>query len=197
VPSPTPRRIVDLAGSAIWLAGVGTVFTIVALAFLATPAALASIAAVAGLAAAHLTYDIRLIRTIRRFGPLPPENEDERTVSRRFKIVVIIEVAAIVAANIICTVLRLYEFITPIDVFIVGLHFLPLAWLFKAPRHYVLGAAFCAIVVAVVLLVPRTATIHHAPAWFVWISLGCGAVAIASGLGNTREAIRELQTLRT
>jgi hypothetical protein len=101
-----------------------------------------------------------------------------------------------VIANVVCSVLRQYDWITPIVVFIVGVHFFPLGVIFRNSRSHIMAALFCLVVVLTVILVPRAARYDGMPAWFVWISLGCGPAAIWCGWGNTLHARRDLRELR-
>ena len=147
---------------------------------------------VAAALAAIVSADIGIIRRVRRLAvPLPPASADEANRAKRFRWVVVAEVVAIGAGNLILAVTKQYDFMTPFDVFVVGLHFFPLAAVFHAPRHYITGAVFCVVVALTVLLVPSSARLGSAPTWFVLISLGCGPTALLSAVGNAAEAAKE------
>jgi hypothetical protein len=187
----SPRRTIELAGSSIWMASTGALFTILALAFIATPAAIVGILVVAAALAAILSADIRVIRRTRRLVvPLPAPSLDEASRLKRFRWVFAAEAVAMCAGAVIFGITKHYDFITPFAVFVVGLHFFPLAAMFDAPRHYVTGAVFCGAVAATVFLVPASARIGSAPTWFVMISLCCGPTALLSAVGSAAEAAK-------
>jgi hypothetical protein len=168
--TPTsPRRTIGLAGSSIWLASVGALFPLIALALVGTPIAWLAFAGVLLVVLGVVIVDVTIIREVRRtVVPLPPNGPIEMTMLRRFKYVVIGEIAAFWIVNTIL--------------------FLPLAWVFRRPHYYALGIAFCAVVVTTMALVPANAHIGLASAWFAWIGFGCGPAAILCGIANTREA---------
>jgi hypothetical protein len=188
--TPTsPRRTIGLAGSSIWLASVGALFPLIALALIGTPLAWLVFAVAVLVVLGLVLVDVSIIREVRRaVAPLPPNGPVEMTMLRRFKYVVIGEIAAFWIVNTILSVLRQHDLMTPADVLIVGVHFLPLAWVFRRPHYYALGIAFCAVVVTTMSLVPATAHIGKASAWFAWIGFGCGPAAILCGIANTYEA---------
>ena len=160
MPPMSPHRILWLAISSIWLAGVGSLFLTIALANVATTPALAMIGAVVVVFGVLLSSDIAAIRQIRRMAnPFPPESEEERLEGR--------------------------------------VHWFPFAVILRLPRHHLLAALFCLVVIVTVVLVPETARVGYAPAWFVWIALGCGPVAIWAGWTNTNEAQRSLHEVQT
>jgi hypothetical protein len=192
----SPHRVMGLAGAAIWLGGIGAFFASLALVFVRTPVArLGILIVVAGLAAL-VTADVALIRRTRSLGiPEAPRTPKVQAMLRWFKWVVIGEIAAILIVNTICSSLGYYDIISPLDVLIVGLHLFPLAWIFRVPRYYTMGALFCGVVIATLLLVAGTTRIGPVSAWFVVVSLGCGPVAMWTALGNTLEAARDLRGL--
>ena len=74
------------------------------------------------------------------------------------------------------------------NLLIVGVHFFPLARLFKVPRYTVLGAVFCIVPASILIGVPSSAQIGDADAWFVLPTAICGAAAIAVAWAGVREA---------
>jgi hypothetical protein len=67
-----------------------------------------------------------------------PEN---KKAERIFNAVNAIQWSLVFVASIVLIILRHPEWIIPSIIFIVGIHFFPLAVAFKVPRHYATGAA--------------------------------------------------------
>ena len=106
---------------------------------------------------------------------------------RRFVPVVVAEVTAIMVVNGICAATQHLELLVPLDLLIVGLHFLPLAWIFGVPRYYWTGGLFCLATALTLVLVPVHTLVGSAAAWFVIPTFGCSAVAWATAAFNLRE----------
>lgn len=49
-----------------------------------------------------------------------------------------------------------------LNLVIIGLHFLPLAWLFDVPRYYAMGLLFCAIPIVTLWALPANTMIGSA-----------------------------------
>ncbi len=111
---------------------------------------------------------------------------------RRFIRVVIVEVIAIMAGNAACAVTQRLEFIVPLDLLIAGIHFLPLAWIFRVPRYYALGGLFCVVSGLTPLLIPAGTHVGYTGAWYVVPSFGCAVVASVTAAFDLREAWRSV-----
>jgi hypothetical protein len=66
---------------------------------------------------------------------------------------------------------------------IVGIHFFPLAWLFRFGAHYVTGALLCLVGLAALLVVPVTATLGGREIMARALVAGGGCAAILWGTG--------------
>ncbi len=115
---------------------------------------------------------------------------------RPFLMVVGAEVVAFGVVNSICAATQHLDLIVPLDVLIVGVHFLPLARIFSVPRYYWLGLLFCGVVLAVLLLTSGSTQVGQAGARFVLPALGCAPVTFAVSVGNLREAKRGVMQWR-
>jgi hypothetical protein len=73
-----------------------------------------------------------------------PETNERRAVDRRFVLVNLVEFVAIVLAIVAANVLHVPERIPGLVAILVGLHFLPLASLFRVSAYYFTGIAMCA-----------------------------------------------------
>jgi len=98
--------------------------------------------------------------------------------------------------NYVCVATGRIELIVPLDIAIVGLHFLPLAWLFLVPRYYATGLLFCGVSALVLLLVPARAQVGHAIGWFVLPSLGFAPIAWLTAVANLWEAEQFVRNYR-
>jgi hypothetical protein len=86
------------------------------------------------------------------------------------------EALFIALASIILSANGLDDFIVPVIALIVGLHFLPLAWLFDVSIYYVTGALISLVAIITVLAIPRTATVNGAPLWVIVPATGSAVV---------------------
>lgn len=86
-----------------------------------------------------------------------------------------------------CVIRGQWALIAPVDLIIIGLHFLPLARLFDVPRYDVAGILFCAIPVVTMLAVPADGHVGQALSWLVIPSVGCAAVASFTAWAGLRE----------
>ena len=178
-----------MAGAAIWLVAISTAFTVLSLTMIGTPAAQLALASVVIAAILHLVIGAGMIRAILRSpGAIPPRTTEDRVMLRRFVPVVIAEVIAIMVVNGICAVTQHLELLVPLDLLIVGIHFLPLARIFRVPRYYAMGGLFALVAVLTLVLVPAHTQVGAAAAWFVIPTLGCSAVAWTTAAFNLREA---------
>lgn len=73
----------------------------------------------------------------------PNDSEDWRKINRKFSLVFGLEGLAILIASVICNMINHFELFFPIMVIIVGIHFFPLAQLFKEKFYIGIGAALC------------------------------------------------------
>jgi hypothetical protein len=180
--------MIGMAGGTLWLIVASMGFAIGSLLWIGTPVARGALAAVVGLAALLIGVSIRAMYVARRMADDSlARTDDRRTLMRRFVLIVVAEVLGIMVVNGLCTLYRRYDLMAPLDVTIVGLHFIALARLFRVPRYTVMGWLFCAIPVAVMISVPEQTLIGRAPAWFVVPSLLCAAIVWLTAAGNLRE----------
>jgi hypothetical protein len=181
-------RMIGMAGGTLWLIVASMGFATGSLLWIGTPMARGALAAVVGLAALLLGVSMRAIRTARRMVDDPPARTDERrTLMRRFTFIVVAEVVGIMVVNGLCSFYRRYGLMAPLDVIVVGLHFVALARLFQVPRYTVMGWLFCAIPIAAMIAVPEQTLIGRAPAWFVVPSLLSAFVVWLAAAANLRE----------
>lgn len=187
------RRMIGLAGAALWLVAIGTAFTIVSLALIGTSAARFALAGVSIAVIIFLAIGIGVLRAVLRSPNASALTAEGQVMARRFKWVVIGEVAAIMIVNGIASAMQYFQLIAPLDILIVGIHFFPLASLFRVPRYYWMGGLFCAVTVLTLVLVPAHAQVGAADAWLVWPTFGCSLVAWVTAGFNLREVRQSLR----
>jgi hypothetical protein len=85
--------------------------------------------------------------------------------------------------------------IPALAVAVVGLHFLPLARIFRVPRYYPLGVCFCVAAVITLFAIPANEMVGHARLWWVYPSLGTVPIVGMVAWGNLHEAIKALDAL--
>ena len=185
--------MLGLAGAAIWMVAISTAFTVLALITIGAPVPRLVLASVVIAAILFLVTGVGVIRAILRSpGAIPPRTTDDRTMLRRFAVVGAAEVLAIMVVNGICAVTQHLELLVPLDLLIVGIHFLPLARVFRVPRYYFMGGLFALVPLLTVVLIPVHAQVGAADAWFVIPTFGCSAVAWVTSAFNLREAATSL-----
>lgn len=178
------KRITGLAGAAIWLA-IGSSFSFVmSSTVLRQPYSTIGIAGAAAIGAILIAEAVDAIRAGLRL-PLSPRTPEDFRILRRFLGVFGAEIAAFVV------VYRSVppggvEFFAALNVAIVGLHFLPLAHVFRVPRYYLLGSLFCGVAVVTAALVVTGTARGDVPFILPGLLLPPGTWAIAAA--NTREA---------
>ncbi|MDQ6787377.1 MAG: hypothetical protein M3033_11280 [Acidobacteriota bacterium] len=116
---------------------------------------------------------------------------------RMFIIVNVIQgIAMFVAANVLIN-LKMAEYVAPVIALIVGLHFIPLAFSMRVPRHLVLAGLMCLLALVTMLAVPmyaagRDSTAQSVFLWGIVVGLG-SCVILWSGailrLWSVRKAI--------
>ena len=193
----TKRRIIGMAGGTLWLIAVSAGFAILSLVWMGTPMAKAALVGVVGLVMLLLGINVRAMRAARGIpGALPPRTAEERAIIRNFGYIILAEVVGLAAVNSLCQIYNQYGLMAPLDLIIVGLHFVALARLFQVPRYSVMGWLFCVVPIATMLALPERAQVGHAPAWFVIPSLLCALVVWLTAVANLREIFRLVREQR-
>jgi len=151
------RSVEALRGRAtgvLFLSGFGGLWFLLGLAAsqrLSLPTACALAAGLAALVAGAV-----LLR--RRSAALPPSTldpEEQRRAGRTFGRVNAVQWAAIVLIAVVLGRLHLDAYTPAAVTVVVGMHFFPLARLFRSPQHHVTGAALVLWGAVCLLLVPR------------------------------------------
>lgn len=182
-------RSIGLAGGALWMIAISLVFVTWSLLAIGTPIAtqvlIGTFVLLGALAAAGVVV-------IRAAMDLPvgnaPRTPEEQQIGRRFAWVVGGEVAAFAVVNSVLGATGNFELMPSLNLIVVGVHFVPLARIFRVPRYYFTGLLFCAIPMVVLLSIPKQFVVGHGLAWYVVPGLGCGLVASLTAAAGLREA---------
>ena len=123
-----------------------------------------------------------IISTLRAALRLPRESSPAITaartkVTRRFGAVFSLECLCFLLANIVLLLLHHYEYLVPAILLIVGIHFFPIAALFKMWPYYLTGLLFSLAAIITVLTSPYTLSIGHVSRWIVLPTAICAGVA--------------------
>ena len=181
-------RNLGLGGGSLWLIEVGAAFTIWALFTIHSSLATGMLVLVAVASAVLLFFGIRLMLRVRRLSHGPADDPSRsRRIGVRFGTIFAAELVACGAVAAVCVSTHHWKWIVPLQLIVVGLHFLPLARLFDVPRYNLLGISFCAISIATLLFTSSSAHIGHAFSWIVAPSLGCGLMALITGAAGLDE----------
>jgi hypothetical protein len=103
-----------------------------------------------------------------------------RAVGKRlgigFGIVFGSEAAIIALSASLLSANQLDDYILPVIVLIIGLHFIPLAWLFQVWPYYVTGVLISLIAIVTLLAIPRTAALNYVSLWVLVPATGSALV---------------------
>lgn len=120
------------------------------------------------------------LRRVSRVGASETGGSMSRNLRRRFNQVFIAEGVGIGVVAVICVSLGYPEWIPAAVALIVGLHFFPLARLFRMPLYYFTGAALCVVSAATMILAPLLNSSDAV--WFALPGLGSGLVLWTTGV---------------
>lgn len=129
---------------------------------------------------AFFGWGIMLLRHARAL-PKEPSPEDEaqgRRIARGFGIIFGLEIVLIALASILLSIFPLSRFIAPTTALIVGMHFIPLARLFRVSMGYVTGALLCLLaLIALVSLLVGLPLFGSSPYhWSLFVGIGATLV---------------------
>ena len=119
---------------------------------------------------------------VRRLALGIPELPWSPQVRRGFWLAVGGEIVAILVIVSGGLLLHQPDWIVPLMALAVGLHFLPLAHLFRRPFYYVTGAALCLVCLATIAFMPPHWGAHHIHGWLLAAGVGSGTVLWLSAL---------------
>jgi len=153
------------AGGMIWLISITLFFALLDLYFAKLSALFTT---GIGLITTAITVFLFIwsIKTMSLAKRLPVEKSDADTVKgnkmrKWFLIILVLEVALLNIATFMLLKLNHLQYIVPVDILIVSLHFIPLARIFAVPIYYLLGIIMSVITILTMLLVPISSQIGN------------------------------------
>nr|WP_246476414.1 hypothetical protein [Salicibibacter cibi] len=101
-----------------------------------------------------------------------------KNVDKWFNIIIAAEFVLIIIAAFVCNAIGQFDWFFPIMAIIVGIHFLPLAYLFQVKTYYITGTLLCLLAIGTVLFVPLEVSLgqHQVNTW--WSLVGFGSMLI-------------------
>ncbi len=149
----------------IWLVSVTVFFALLDLYFAKLPVFF-TIGTGAIIFAITIMLLVRSFETLRLAKRLPRERSEEATkrgasLRKWFIIIIVIEVACFNIAPIVLWKFNHLEYVVPVDILIVALHFIPLGRIFSMPIYYVHGIILSLITILTILLVPASLQIGN------------------------------------
>ncbi|MEK0315945.1 DUF7010 family protein [Cohnella sp. 56] len=106
--------------------------------------------------------------------PTPEEREQRKKLNKRFGMIGGLEGLAICVASIVCNSLDKFEFFFPIMAIIVGIHFFPLARLFREKFYNGTGVVLCVLGV-ITFFLPADAAVNDVDLIATSVFIGCGS----------------------
>ncbi len=134
---------------------------------------------------ALLIAGVSLSRASRRTStqaPIEDAQEGQRR-SKWFRIVFAIELIAIMIAYVICRAVNRSDLFYPVMMLIVGVHFFPLASIFRIRRYYGTGALLCFLAVVTLFVMPERLRLSGMQIRVWWVTLGLGGAFILWAVG--------------
>jgi len=134
------KRNLGLAVGCLWLVVVSTSFAAVSLLVVRSAAATVLLVAIFLLAVVLVVMSIATLRAVFHVqDTTEPRPSEGRRLGRRFGAIAGVEGLVLTIVTLACVFTRRWALIAPLDLMIVGLHFLPLAKLFNVPRYNITG----------------------------------------------------------
>ncbi|MFL7869898.1 MAG: hypothetical protein AB8I58_13790 [Anaerolineales bacterium] len=111
------------------------------------------------------------------------KNPDGQRRNKWFLIVFATELITIVIANVICRAINRFDLFFPVMMLIVGIHFFPLAALFRVKKYYTTGVLLCLLAILTIFAVPERIRLNGMQINTWWVILGLGGAFILWGVG--------------
>lgn len=168
------------AGGTFFLTFFGAYWGFTSAVFLRGPFQVISFLLVGLLTLAFVGSGVMLLRQARALPkePSPEDGARGRSIVKGFGIIFGLEIVLIALASILLSIFPLSRFIAPTTALIVGLHFIPLARLFRVSIGYVTGALLCllALIVLVALLSGLSLAGSSPYNWSLFVGIGATLV---------------------
>jgi hypothetical protein len=185
------RYILGLTIGALWLTAASAGFGSWGLVAIGTPTSYATLGVLLVVAAGMMVAGTTIVKALGRSpGGFGQNSKEGRVIGRQFGWVLLTELVGIAAITAWCIHEHRFEWIAPLDILVVGLHFFPLARIFGVPRYNGMAVLFCVISLAALWVIPRGTHTGGAPSLAALPSLGANVVALVTAFAGLCEARR-------
>lgn len=135
----------------------------------------ATVFSILGLALVGGTLLYLCIRFLRLGYTLPKSASGRISVTRAwiFRGLILLEIISFGVLDTVLGIQNLSIWIVPVNLFIVGAHFIPLAFVFNVPSYLVMGILWLVAIASSMVIVPSTTIIGYASAWYTLPSICC------------------------
>ena len=161
----------------LWMMGAGSIAAlgVVAMVSVTVLEAVILLVLVGGVCAVFFPRGISILRAALRLprATSPAVAAAGKQLRRRFGSVFGVEMLSFLVADIVLFSTHHYAYVVPIILLITGIHFFPLAMLFKMWPYHVTGVVFSLAALFPLFTVPFTMTIGHLSSWIVLPTVGC------------------------
>ncbi|TDQ42636.1 hypothetical protein [Aureibacillus halotolerans] len=110
---------------------------------------------------------------------------DQLTTQRVFNLVFALEGVAIFIVAFMLNQFNLAEHIPASIAIIVGVHFIPLAFLFRLKLYHWAGGALCLLGLISLTVAPNEIVVFDHSIWLAWIIASFGSAVVLWGIGGT------------
>jgi hypothetical protein len=153
------------AGGMIWLISITFFFALLDLYFakLAILLTISIVTAILAITGVLFIWSIKMLRIAKKL----PEEKSEEKIQRKhyvikwFLIILILEIAGLNIAPVALLKLHCFQYIVPVEILIVSLHFIPLGRIFVMPAYYFLGIVLSLIDLLTMFFVPASLKIGN------------------------------------
>jgi hypothetical protein len=109
--------------------------------------------------------------------------KERQHIMKWFRIIFAFELIAIAIAAVICRAVNRFDLFFPVMMLIVGIHFFPMASLFKIRKYYWTGAFLCLLAIFTFLTVPLDIQYNGTQIHTQRVILGFGGAFVIWGVG--------------
>ena len=160
--------MIGRSGGMIWLTSISLIFALMDLYFadLTILPAIISGTGILLITGILLNWSCKALLLARKLPDVKTEEGIRRKhyIRKWFFIILALDIAGLNIAPVVLLKLDCFQYIVPVDILIVALHFLPLGRIFHMPAYYFLGILLSLIDLLTIFLVPVSLKTGNLPA---------------------------------
>ncbi len=191
---PSRPAVRGIASAIFFLTFFGAIWGLAGITFLSGVLWVGAVVLIGLVTLVFLSVGVRLLRYARSLPQTvtPEEAATGKRIGIWFGVVFGAEAVLIALASILLSRFGANHFVAPVIALIVGLHFLPLASLFKVRAYYLTGVVLCLLaVIAIIALLLGVPLVGPLPThWSFFVSIGAALVLWLTLLYISRFALR-------